>query len=57
MKKLTELKAEGKLLQERSTLRAWTVTVSLGSPNLSFAYNQIAAYLESKPLCKFSVSS
>uniref|UniRef100_A0A915B6I6 Neuroblastoma-amplified sequence n=2 Tax=Parascaris univalens TaxID=6257 RepID=A0A915B6I6_PARUN len=57
MKKLADLKAEDKLLQERSTLRAWTVTISLGSPNLSFAYNQIATYLESKPFCKFSVSS
>ncbi|VDM37473.1 unnamed protein product [Toxocara canis] len=57
IKKLAELNTDGKLLQERGTLREWTATVSVGSPNLSFAYNKIAAYLESKPLCKFAISS
>ncbi|VDK26991.1 unnamed protein product [Anisakis simplex] len=55
VKILAEL-SDGKLLQERSTLKEWTAEIALGSPDLTFAYNQIAAYLESKPPCKFAVS-
>lgn len=44
------------ILREMNTLREWTATVSLGSPNLLLTYNEICARLESLPLCKIDVS-